>query len=109
MLKNELMDLIRSRRARVGVIGLGYVGLPLLVEFAHKGFTAVGFEVDQKKAATINAGESYIGDVQSSLVKELVDAERLHATIDFAELESCDCVIICVPTPLRKTLSLIHI
>jgi len=85
------------------VIGLGYVGLPLSVEFAHKGFQAIGFEVDAEKAALINRGESYIGDVRSSLVKELVDAKRLRATIDFTELAKCDAIIICVPTPLRKT------
>ena len=103
MIKDELTELIGARRAHVGVIGLGYVGLPLSVEFAHKGFQATGFEVDEEKAATINRGESYIGDVRSSLVKELVDAGRLRATTDFSELAKCDCVIICVPTPLRKT------
>jgi len=103
MIKEELTGLISERRAHIGVIGLGYVGLPLSVEFAHKGFQATGFEVDAEKAATINRGESYIGDVRSSLVKELVDAGRLRATTDFSELAKCDCVIICVPTPLRKT------
>ena len=103
MIKEELLELIGARRAHIGVIGLGYVGLPLSVEFAHTGFQATGFEVDAAKAATINRGESYIGDVRSALVKELVDAERLRATTDFAELRRCDCIIICVPTPLRKT------
>ncbi|HEY0100564.1 MAG TPA: nucleotide sugar dehydrogenase [Pyrinomonadaceae bacterium] len=103
MIKDELMELIGARRAHVGVIGLGYVGLPLSVEFAHKGFQATGFEVDAEKAAQINRGESYIGDVRSTLVAELVAAKRLRATTDFAELSKCDCVIICVPTPLRKT------
>ncbi|HEV7906000.1 MAG TPA: nucleotide sugar dehydrogenase [Pyrinomonadaceae bacterium] len=103
MIKDELTELIAARRAHVGVIGLGYVGLPLSVEFAHKGFQATGFEVDAEKAAQINRGESYIGDVRSSLVAELVEAKRLRATTDFGELSKCDCVIICVPTPLRKT------
>ncbi|HZG50952.1 MAG TPA: nucleotide sugar dehydrogenase, partial [Pyrinomonadaceae bacterium] len=103
MVKEELAALIRERRAHVGVIGLGYVGLPLSAEFAHKGFQATGFEVDEAKAAQINRGESYIGDVRSSLVKELVEAERLRATTDFSELAKCDAIIICVPTPLRKT------
>ena len=103
MIKEELTGLISERRAHIGVVGLGYVGLPLSVEFAHKGFQATGFEVDAVKAATINRGESYIGDVRSSLVKELVDAGRLRATTDFSELSKCDCIIICVPTPLRKT------
>jgi UDP-N-acetyl-D-glucosamine dehydrogenase len=103
MIKEELTQLIQERRAQIGVIGLGYVGLPLSTEFAHKGFRAIGFEVDAEKAASINRGESYIGDVRSSLVKELVDAERLRATTDFSELAQCDAIIICVPTPLRKT------
>ncbi len=102
-MKNELLDSIKNKQARIGVIGLGYVGLPLVVEFAHKGFDATGFEVDKKKAAQLNAGESYIGDVPSSAVKELVDAGRLRATIDFDHLKTCDAIIICVPTPLRKT------
>ncbi len=103
MIKEALTELIGERRAHVGVIGLGYVGLPLSVEFAHKGFQATGFEVDAEKAAQINAGESYIGDVEAALVKELVDAKRLRATTDFSELHQCDAIIICVPTPLRKT------
>jgi len=103
MIKNEIINLIKDQRARVGVIGLGYVGLPLLTEFAGKGFNTVGFEVDERKASQINAGQSYIGDVASSLVKELVDAGRLRATTDFDHLKECDAVIICVPTPLRKT------
>src|SRR5882672_9781026 len=103
MIKNEIINLIKDQRARVGVIGLGYVGLPLLTEFAGKGFNTVGFEVDERKASQINAGQSYIGDVASSLVKELVDAGRLRATTDFDHLKECDAIIICVPTPLRKT------
>src|SRR6266404_8641049 len=103
MIKNEIINLIKDQRARVGVIGLGYVGLPLLTEFAGKGFNTVGFEVDERKASQINAGQSYIGDVASSLVKELVDAGRLRATIDFDHLKEGDAIIICVPTPLRKT------
>ncbi len=102
-MKKELLDLIKTKRARIGVIGLGYVGLPLVVEFAHKGFDATGFEVDENKAAQINNGESYIGDVPSNAVKEMVEAKRLRATVDFAHLKDCDAIIICVPTPLRKT------
>jgi UDP-N-acetyl-D-glucosamine dehydrogenase len=102
-MKNELIGRITNKQAHIGVIGLGYVGLPLLVEFAAKGFPATGFEVDESKAAQINAGTSYIGDVPASRVKELVDAKRLSATIDFDHLAECDAIIICVPTPLRKT------
>src|SRR5215207_4678815 len=102
-MKNELINLITTKQARVGVIGLGYVGLPLLVEFADKGFSATGFEVDEAKAKQINAGGSYIGDVSSRRLKEVVDAKRLRATTDFDHLSECDAIIICVPTPLRKT------
>jgi len=103
MIKNEIFRLLESKSARVGVIGLGYVGLPLATEFAGKGFKATGFEVDESKVARINTGESYIGDVESSLIKELVEKDRLRATTDFDDLKACDAIIICVPTPLRKT------
>jgi UDP-N-acetyl-D-glucosamine dehydrogenase len=103
MIKTELIDLIKDRSARVAVIGLGYVGLPLAAEFAGRGFTAIGFEVDDQKVAEINAGRSYIGDVGSESIKQSVDAGRLSATTDFSHLKACDAIIICVPTPLRKT------
>jgi len=102
-MKNELIKLITDKKARIGVIGLGYVGLPLLAEFAARGFKGTGFEVDESKASQINSGSSYIGDVSSSKIKELVDADRMHATTDFNHLSECDAIIICVPTPLRKT------
>lgn len=103
MVKDKLISLITEKRAHVGVIGLGYVGLPLLAEFGRSGFSCTGFEVDEKKAAQINAGDSYIGDISSAVIKELVDAGRLRATTNFDYLKDCDAVIICVPTPLRKT------
>ncbi len=103
MIKEQITQLISQKRARIGVIGLGYVGLPLLVEFASNGFRGTGFEVDEHKASQINAGISYIGDVPEGKVKELVDASLLQATTDFAHLGECDVIIICVPTPLRKT------
>lgn len=74
-----------------------------VVEFARNGFQAFGFEVDASKAERINAGESYIGDLASGMVKELVDSKHLRATTDFNHLAECDASIICVPTPLRKT------
>ncbi len=103
MIKDELEKLIAERSALVGVIGLGYVGLPLIVEFCLKGFNTIGFEVDAKKADEINAGRSYIVDVTSVNVEKCVDDGRLSATTDFSKLNDCDAIIICVPTPLRKT------
>ncbi|MFL6211413.1 MAG: nucleotide sugar dehydrogenase [Pyrinomonadaceae bacterium] len=102
-IKDSLLELVRAQRAHIGVIGLGYVGLPLLVEFAGKGFQATGFEVDETKAARINAGDSYIPDVPTPRVQALVEEGRLRATTDFGALNACDAIIICVPTPLRKT------
>ncbi|HEU0253905.1 MAG TPA: nucleotide sugar dehydrogenase, partial [Pyrinomonadaceae bacterium] len=102
-MKNELISRIANKQAHVGVIGLGYVGLPLIVEFTSRGFRGTGFEVDEAKAKQINAGSSYIGDVPSRKVKEVVDAKRLRATTDFDHLSDCDAIVICVPTPLRKT------
>jgi len=103
MIQDELIKLITEKRARVGVVGLGYVGLPLVVEFAGAGFAAIGFEVDQNKADRINAGQSYIGDIDSQIVTQLTKNKRLEATTDFNQLGACDAIIICVPTPLRKT------
>src|SRR5438132_2073256 len=100
---STLSDRIGSRNARVGVIGLGYVGLPLAVEFARAGFTVTGFDVDAGKIAQINAGRSYIPDVPSDDLAAQVRAGKLNATTDMAQLGGMDAVDICVPTPLRKT------
>jgi UDP-N-acetyl-D-glucosamine dehydrogenase len=101
--KELLQGKIKSRTARIGVVGLGYVGLPLAVEFAEAGFYATGFEVDFRKAESINRGESYIIDVPAESVSKMVREKRLEATTDFARLAETDIIIICVPTPLRKT------
>ncbi len=103
MIKDEIKNLIESKTACIGVIGLGYVGLPLIVEFCLKGFKGIGFEVDTKKADEINSGSSYISDVPSENLKKCVDEGRLSATTDFSKLSECDAIVICVPTPLRKT------
>lgn len=103
MIIEQLKAAIAGRKATVGVIGLGYVGLPLIVEFCLKGFRGIGFEVDEKKAADINSGISYIVDVKDEDVKKCTDAGKLTATTDFSQLSECDVIIICVPTPLRKT------
>ena len=98
-----LEDRIASRAARVGVMGLGYVGLPLLVEFARSGYHAVGFDIEAAKVNAILDGRSYIPDVPDHDVEALRAAGRLSATTDFSELETMDTLNICVPTPLRKT------
>jgi UDP-N-acetyl-D-glucosamine dehydrogenase len=98
-----LEEKIRARTARVGIIGLGYVGLPLAVEFAKAGFPVTGIEISESKARSVNAGQSYIGDVPGAMLGALVDSGKLRATTDFAAVRDLDTVNICVPTPLRKT------
>jgi len=94
---------ISSRTARVGVVGLGYVGLPLAVEMARAGFTVVGIDLDARKVAAINRGESYIPDVPTSDVAEFHRLGRISASTDASVIKTLDTVNICVPTPLRKT------
>jgi UDP-N-acetyl-D-glucosamine dehydrogenase len=103
MIKDSLKNLIAQKNALIGVIGLGYVGLPLIVEFSLKGFPTIGFEVDKKKTDSINAGISHIVDVSAENVQKCIDGGKFEATTDFSKLTKCDVVIICVPTPLRKT------
>src|SRR5271157_2784327 len=98
-----LAEKIRSRRARVGIVGLGYVGLPLAVEFAKAGFSVTGIDVSEEKARRVNAGDSYVGDIPSATLGPLVDAGKLRATADFDAVKELDTINICVPTPLRKT------
>ncbi len=102
-IKQTLLDQLRNRTARVGILGLGYVGLPLAAVFAEAGFHVVGIDPDQRKVDTICRGESHIQDVPSEQVARLVAAGKLDATTDFSALQETDAVSICVPTPLRKT------
>src|SRR5689334_13092861 len=99
----DLLDRINTRTARVGVIGLGYVGLPLAIEFARAGFHVTGIDLDARKVDAINRGESYIQDVSERDVTTLRDNGRLKATTDASVIASLDTINICVPTPLRKT------
>ena len=103
LLANTLLDRLQRREARVGVVGLGYVGLPLAVELARGGLTAVGIDLDERKVSAINRGSLYIPDVPATDVAELVANGRLQATTDFSVVATLDSVNICVPTPLRKT------
>ncbi len=101
--KEKLISQLHNRTARVGILGLGYVGLPLAVVFAEAGFHVTGIDPDKRKVDTILRKESHIQDVPSEQVARLVEAGRLHATTDFSVLQDVDAVSICVPTPLRKT------
>ena len=98
-----LAEKLRTKEAHCGVIGLGYVGLPLAVELAHVGFRVTGFDVLDSKVAHVNAGNSYVQDVPASVLAPLVESGRLRASADFSEVASLDTINICVPTPLRKT------
>jgi UDP-N-acetyl-D-glucosamine dehydrogenase len=99
----SLKQKIKSKRARVGVVGIGYVGLPLAVEFAKAGFHVTGIDISRKRVAIINSGKSDIGDVSSRSVSRLVSSKKLAATSSYAILKKMDVVVICVPTPLSKT------
>jgi nucleotide sugar dehydrogenase len=96
MLKDKIID----RSATVGVIGLGYVGLPLAVEKAKAGFKVIGFDIQESKVKMVNEGHNYIGDVVNADLEKIVSDGHLRATVDFDELSDCDVVAICVPTPL---------
>ena len=100
---DALLKRIETRSARVGVVGLGYVGLPLAVELATAGFVTVGIDLDPKKTQAVNSGVSYIPDVGSARIAELTGSGRLSATTDFSVVSELDTINICVPTPLRKT------
>ncbi len=99
----DLRRRIDSREARIGVIGLGYVGLPLALELANAGFRVTGFDIDGAKIRSLAQGRSYIGDVDSAAVAKMIEAKRFSATNDFDQLGEMDVINICVPTPLRKT------
>ena len=100
---SDLEKKLQSKQARVGVVGLGYVGLPLVVEFANAGYTVIGIDIDEKKVDAINRGESYIQDISSEALAPLVKSGKVKATSDFSIVSSLDTIDICVPTPLRKT------
>ena len=101
-MKVELLNKIDKREIVVGVVGLGYVGLPLAVEKAKAGFKTIGFDVQEEKVNLVNEGHNYIGDVVDSDLKKLVEAEMLSATTDFSFVKDVDFIAICVPTPLDK-------
>ena len=101
-MKNTIIDKIEQRTAIVGIVGLGYVGLPLLLRFAEEGFTVIGFDIDGAKVEKLNAGESYIAHIPSDKVRAAREAGRFEATVDFARAHEADVLILCVPTPLGE-------
>ena len=99
-MKEQLLKKIENKEIEVGVVGLGYVGLPLAVEKAKAGFKTIGFDVQEEKVNLVNEGHNYIGDVVDSDLKKLVDEGMLKATTDFSFVKDVDFIAICVPTPL---------
>src|SRR5256885_2682384 len=98
--KQQLLEKIQSHKARIGVVGLGYVGLPLVLRFGEEHFPVIGFDVDPVKVRKLNAGESYIRHIQAERLQTLLKAKQFEATSEFSRLAEADCIIICVPTPL---------
>ncbi len=100
--KEELLKKIKNKNAVIGIIGLGYVGLPLALAFAEKNFNVIGFDIDEKKIPHLNSGKSYIKHIASSRVEKQISSGKFKSTSDFSELKTCDVIIICVPTPLNN-------
>lgn len=99
---DQLKQKIENNLAVVGIIGLGYVGLPLAVSFAEAGVHVIGFDKSQSKVDKINSGENYIKDIRDAVLREVVENITLCATTDFLRIKECDALLICVPTPLDK-------
>ena len=98
----QILNKISDNSEVVGIIGLGYVGLPLAVNFAEAGVKVIGFDKSEAKVNKINSGENYIKDIRDAVLREVVDRVKLEATTDFSKMKECDALIICVPTPLDK-------
>src|SRR5262245_37382036 len=100
MIKDELITKIQTHKAKIGVVGLGYVGLPLVLRFGEEHFPVIGFDVDPEKVRKLNAGESYIRHIPGAKLQPLIRDKQFEATADFSRLAEADCIVICVPTPL---------
>ncbi len=98
----DLLEKINKNEATIGVVGLGYVGLPLLMEFVEQNFKTIGFDIDDNKVTMLNAGKSYIKHIDGKRVKKVRDTGIFEATSDFGRIKEADCILICVPTPLNK-------
>lgn len=103
LVEAEWLKAIEARTARVGIIGMGYVGLPLMRTFCRAGFNCTGFDIDPAKVEKLNAGKSYIKHIPSALIRQVVSEGRFRASTDPKSLEQCHAILICVPTPLTKT------
>ena len=102
-MSESLLNAIQNKTAKVGVIGLGYVGLPLIGAFVNKGFTCIGYDVDTKKVDELNAGRSYIKHISAEKVQGWKDKKQFSATADMSRLSEADALLICVPTPLNES------
>ena len=98
----SLLQKIKDHDAKIGIVGLGYVGLPLILEFVEEKFTTIGFDIDPAKVTQLNSGQSYIKHIPSDRIKDALDQNLFKATADFSELSDVDCILVCVPTPLSK-------
>ena len=98
----ELVQKIKSKEAKIGIVGLGYVGLPLLMEFVDQGFNTVGFDVDDNKVIQLNKGRSYIKHISDERIARVIESKLFEATADFSRIAETDCILICVPTPLTR-------
>ena len=98
----DLLKKIKAHEAVIGVIGMGYVGLPLLLEFVEENFPTIGFDIDPEKVEKLNAGNSYIKHISADKIKKALKKNKFEATADFARLKEVDCILVCVPTPLGK-------
>ena len=101
-LKDTLLNKITSKNATIGIVGLGYVGLPLGLCFVEKGFRVIGLDIDANKSASLNKGESYIKHIPAERIQRAVATKRFSATTDFSRAATCDAILIAVPTPLNK-------
>ena len=99
---NQLLKRIENKTAVIGIIGLGYVGLPLALEYATRGFKTIGFDIDERKIPILNSGKSYIKHIKADKIKKTVNNKKFIATADFSRLPEADAIIICVPTPLNE-------
>ena len=101
-MKQDILDAIAQREANVGIVGLGYVGLPLLLEFAKAGFSVTGFDIDTSKTDALQAGQSYIKHIDANVIAEVFAGDKADATTDFTRMSDCAALLICVPTPLTE-------